>query len=313
MSIPFDIPTQFRAAVAAGDLIPNGALLKDAVTGRIVAHLQETGALQKALQSGFSFDPTGATGLIGIAQNAAITSKLNAMQAMMGTLQVMQVATLASSVIGIGVTAESTAMILNRLNQVDKAILGLEASVADLPSKWREMDLRAKIVTVRTSLERLQEAEVRPDAENVVKSVEERLSYVFDEIHSGLAEVVIQPRVDAGLVRSLLASLALCGSAQIKSLLWLDMKEAAEIRSRHQVAKLEDLAFLMPRDLMRDRLGHDQTAAFGISQDFSEMRIRIAAQPSLARTLIAREINGREYVERVEQEETEPYLLLAPA
>lgn len=313
MSIPFDIPTQFKAAVAAGDLIPNGALLKDAVTGRIVAHLQETGALQKALQSGLSFDPTGATGLIGIAQNAAITSKLNAMQAMMGTMQVLQVATLASSVIGIGVTAASTAMILNRLNQVDKAIVGLEASVADLPSKWREMDLRAKIVTVRTSLERLQEAEVRPDAENVVKSVEERLSYVFDEIHSGLVEVVIQARVDAGLVRSLLASLALCGSAQIKSLLWLDMKAAAEIRSRYQVAKLEDLAFLMPRDLMRDRLGHDQTAALGISQDFSEMRMRIASQPSLARTLIAREINGREYVERVEQEETEPYLLLAPA
>ena len=313
MSIPFDIPTQFRAAVAAGDLTPNGALLKDAVTGRIVAHLQETGALQKALQSGLSFDPTGATGLIGIAQNAAITSKLNAMQAMMGTMQMLQVATLASSVIGIGVTAASTAMILNRLNQVDKAIGGLEASVADLPSKWREMDLRAKIVTVRTSLERLQEAEVRPDADSVVKSVEERLSYVFDEIHSGLVEVVIQARVDAGLVRSLLASLALCGSAQIKSLLWLDMKEAAEIRSRHQVAKLEDLAFLMPRDLMRDRLGNVQTTALGISQDFSEIRMRIASQPSLARTLIAREINGREYIKRVEKEETEPYLLLAPA
>jgi len=313
VSIPFEIPTQFRAAVAAGDLITNGALLKDAVTGRIVAHLQETGALQKALHSGLSFDPTGATGLIGIAQNAAITSKLNAMQSMLGTMQMLQVATLASSVIGIGVTAASTAMILNRLNQVDKAIVGLEASVADLPSKWREMDLRAKIVTVRTSLERLQEAEVRPDAENVVKSVEERLSYVFDEIHSGLIEVVIQARVDAGLVRSLLASLVLCGSAQIKSLLWLDMKEAAEIRSRHQVAKLEDLAFLMPRDLMRDRLGHGQTTALGISQDFSEIRMRIATQPSLARTLIAREINGREYVERIEQEETEPYLLLAPA
>ena len=91
------------------------------------------------------------------------------------------------------------------------------------------------------------------------------------------------------------------------------MKEAAEIRSRHQVAKLEDLAFLMPRDLMRDRLGNDQTTALGISQDFSEVRMRIASQPSLARTLIAREINGREYVERIEQEETEPYLLLAPA
>jgi len=313
MSILFDVPAQLLASEASGVVRRYGAILKDEATGRIVGHVQESGALQKVFQTGLSFDPTGATGLIGIAQNAAITSKLNAMQSMLGTMQMLQVASLASSVIGIGVTAASTAMILSRLNQVDKAIVGLEASVADLPSKWREMDLRAKIVTVRTSLERLQEAEVRPDAENVVKSVEERLSYVFDEIHNGLGEVVIQARVDAGLVRSLLASLALCGSAQIKSLLWLDMKEAAEIRSRHQVAKLEDLAFLMPRDLMRDRLGHDQTTALGISQDFSEVRMRIASQPSLARTLIAREINGREYVERVEQEETEPYLLLAPA
>lgn len=312
MSIPFDIPAQFISSEAAGAVKRYGAILRDEATGRIVGHVQETGVLQKALHTGLSFDPTGASGLIGIAQNAAITSKLNAMQAMMGTMQVLQVATLASSVIGIGVTAASTAIILNRLEKVDKALVGIEASVADLPAKWREMNLRAKIVTVRTSLERLQEAEVRPDAESVVKSVEERLSYVFDEIHNGLAEVVIQARVDAGLVRSLLASLALCGAAQIKSLLWLDMKEAAELRSCHQVTKLENLAFLMPRDLMADRLGHDQATALGVSQDFSEIRLRIASQPSLARKLIAREINGREYVERIEQEETEPYLLLAP-
>ena len=313
MSIPFEIPAQFLAAQVTGAVKPYGAILKDAATGRIVGHMQETGALQKVVQTGFSFDPTGATGLIGVAQNAAISGKLNAMQAMMGTMQVLQVATLASSVIGVGVTAASTAMILNRLDQVDKALVGIEASIADLPSKWREMGLRAKIVTVRTSLERLQEAEVRPDAEAVVKSVEERLSYVFDEIHDGLVEVVIQARVDAGLLKSLLASLALCGSAQIKSLLWLDMKEAAQIRSRRQVEKLENLAFLMPRDLMVDRLGHDQATALAVSRDFSEIRLRIASQPSLARTLIAREINGREYVEFIGQEETEPYLLLAPA
>lgn len=312
MSIPFDVPAKFLVSEASGVIRRYGAILRDEATGRIVGHVQETGALQKVFQTGLSFDPTGATGLIGIAQNAAISSKLNAMQSMMGTMQVLQVATLASSVVGIGVTAASTAMILNRLDQVDKALVGIEATVADLPSKWREMDLRSKIVTVRTSLERLQEAEVRPDADAVTKSVEERLSYVFDEIHEGLAQVVIQVQVDAGLLRSLLASLALCGSAQIKSLLWLDMKEAAEIRSRRQVAKLENLTFLMPRDLMIDRLGHDQAAALGVSQDLSEIRLRTASQPSLARTLIAREINGREYVERIEQEETEPYLLLAP-
>ena len=312
MSIPFVIPAQFQEAVAAGRLVQTGALIKDTATGRIVAHLQETGALQRLVQTVSSFDPSGATGLIGVAQNAAISKKLNVIQEMMGTMQVLQVANLASSVIGIGVTAASTAMILKRFNQVDKALAGIEASVANLPSKWREMDLRAKIVTVRTSLERLQEAEVRPDAENVLKSVEERLSYVFDEIYDGLVEVVIQAKVDPGLVRSLLASLALCGSAQIKSLLWLDMKEAAEVRSCRQVEKLENLSFLMPRDLMANRFEKNRDIALGVSNDLSEIRMRISSTPSLARTLIAREINGREYVERIEQEETEPYFLLTP-
>lgn len=313
MSIPFDIPSQFQAAQVAGDIIRSGALLRDASTGRIVAHLQETGALQKAVQAVSLFDPTGATGLIGVAQNAAISHKLNAMQAMMGTMQALQVAALASSVIGIGVTAASTAMILSRLDQVDKSLGGIEASVALLPSRWREMDLRAKITTVRTALERLQEAEVRPDVESVVRAVEERLNYVFDELHNGLAEIVIQARVDAGLVRAVLGSVALCGGAQIRSLLWLDMKEAAESRARHQCVKLRNLAFLMPRDLMLGRLMHDQAKSLEISQEFSEIRLRLASQPSLARTLIARGINGREYLERVDQEDSEPYLLLAPS
>lgn len=310
--IPFVIPAEFLAAHAAGAVTRVGAVLKDTQTGRIVAHLQETGVLQSALQSGLSFDPTGVvTGLIGVAQNAVITHKLSALQAMMGTMQTLQIATLASSVIGIGVTAASTAMILRRLDQVDKSLVGIEASVSELPSKWREMNLRARIVTLRTTLERLAEAEVRPDAQAVMSGVEERLAYVFDELHSGLAEVVSGPKVDAGLVRTLLASLALCGGAQIKSLLWLDMKEAAERRARHQCGKLESLSFLMPRDLMVGRLGDDRTKALQISQDVSELRLRMASQPGLLRTLIARGVNGRDYVERIDGEETSPYLLLA--
>ena len=122
MSIPFDIPSQLRAAYEAGELVRRGGLLKDAATGRIVTHLQETGALQKVLQTGLSFDPTGATSLIGMAQNTAIIGKLNAMQAMMGTLQVLQVASLASSVVGIGVTAASTA---ERVNDFETVAFGL--------------------------------------------------------------------------------------------------------------------------------------------------------------------------------------------
>ena len=109
MNIPFEIPAEFLSGVSSGNLVRYGGILKDVGSGQIVGHLQETGALQAAVRAGFSFDPTGATGLIGIVQDAVISKKIDAMQAMLGTMQSLQIATLASSVAGIGVTAATTA------------------------------------------------------------------------------------------------------------------------------------------------------------------------------------------------------------
>jgi hypothetical protein len=47
--IPFKIPDGLLADVASGKVIRIGAMLHDADTGRIIAHLQETGALQNLL------------------------------------------------------------------------------------------------------------------------------------------------------------------------------------------------------------------------------------------------------------------------
>jgi hypothetical protein len=311
MSIPFDIPSQHHGAFIAGQIIRKGATLRDSKTLRIVAHLQETGLLQKVVQTGMSSSTAGVlTGIADIAQSAIVLKKLNSMQAMMGTIQALNLATLASSVVGIGVTAASTAMILHRIKKVDKTVLNIENQMQELPAKWREMALNSKLVTLRTTLERIEEAEVRPDAEALIKSAEEKLTYVYDELYDGLCQIVIEAQVDANLIRNILEGLSLCGAVQIKSLLWLNMKNAAEIRARKQTGKLERLAFLMPRDLMAERISAGADEAAIIAKEFSEARLRIASQPSLMRTLAARNINGREYIERLESEETEPYLLL---
>lgn len=310
MSIPFYVAQKFADELASGELRRYGAILKNAQTGRIVAHLQETGALQKVLQTGLSIDPTGVTNLVGIAQNAAISNKLSAMQSMMGAMQSLQIATLASSVVGVGVTAASTAMILHRLGQIDTALGTIEGKIDALPSQWRDMDLRRKLVTVRTAVDRMQEAEVRPDGDSVMREVEERLSYVFDELHSGIASVVVEAKVDAGLLRTLLAGLAMCGATQVKSLIWLDMKEAAVQRVGRQCDRLQDLAFLMPRDVLAEKLQGGADLAASISRDCSEIRLRTASQADLSRTLIAKGINGRDFIERIQSEEAEPILIL---
>lgn len=199
MTIPFEIPAKFAASYASGELVRYGTILKDATTGRIVAHLQETSVLQSLFQTGLSFDPSGVTGLIGIAQNAMISRKLDVMQSMMGTLQVLQIATLASSVAGIGVTAATSVIILNRLKVVEKTIERIEDSLSELPNTWRDMELRKNIRTLQTAVERMHEAEVRTDAENVIGAVEEKLNYVFDDLYDGITGIVVLKQVDPEL------------------------------------------------------------------------------------------------------------------
>lgn len=47
--ILFEIPTVYEAAVKSGSLLQIGGLLKDAATGQIVAHLQESGVAHALL------------------------------------------------------------------------------------------------------------------------------------------------------------------------------------------------------------------------------------------------------------------------
>lgn len=309
-AIPFSVAAEHIPGLLSGDVVRYGAILKDASSGKILGHVQETGIAQNLLQAGMSFDPTGATGLIGMAQNVAISSKLNAMQEMLGHLQVLQYASLFSSVVGVGVTAASTAMILKRLNAIDDTLSSIEVSVDALPAKWREMSLRSKLIDVSTSIERLQEANLRSDASKVVLQVEKDLQKGFNHIHDGLCSVVIEAKVDPGLLRALLAGLSLCGASEFKALVWLDEKEAAQQRSRVQFEKLQQLAFLMPRDQLAQRLVGNEKLSLDISKECSEIRYRVASQPALIQTLIDNDFNGRTYIEEIQQEEKEPLLLL---
>ena len=86
-SIPFSAAAEYLPGLATGKTVRFGSILKSAETGRIVGHLQETGVVQSLLQKTLSFDPSGATGLIGVVQDEIIKRKLNVMQQTLGTVQ----------------------------------------------------------------------------------------------------------------------------------------------------------------------------------------------------------------------------------
>ena len=104
--IPFRVALEHLPGLQTGEITRFGAILKDTATGRIVGHVQETGVLQHLLEPALTLNPiAGPASLIGVAQNAQIQSTINAVQASLGTLQVLQIANLASSIAGLGVSA----------------------------------------------------------------------------------------------------------------------------------------------------------------------------------------------------------------
>jgi len=307
-SIPFSAAAEYLPGLATGKTVRFGSILKSAETGRIVGHLQETGVVQSLLQKTLSFDPSGATGLIGLVQDEIIKRKLNVMQQTLGTVQVLQYANLFSSVVGIGVTAASTAIILKRIKELDSALGKIEEAIQNLPAKWQELSLRSRLVDVYTSIERLQEADVRSDSSKILSQVERDLQKDCNHIHDGLCSIVVEAKVDAGLLRALLAALSLCGASEFKALLWLNEREAAQRRSQIRFDMLQELALLMPRDQLALRLQAGKEIAVDISKECSEIRYRTASLTHIAQHLIHHDIEGRSYIETINQEQDEPLL-----
>ena len=308
-SIPFHVAAEQIPGLVSGDIVRYGAILKDASTGRILAHVQETGAAQAALQAGLSIDPTGATGLIGVAQNAQISKKLDTMQQTMGTIQHLQIATLLSSVIGIGVTAVSTKMIINRLGGINSKIDSMEDKFKNILKERDMSNLQSKLIT---SLERQLEAEkgLRKKPEKAFYRVEEQCHGYFNHIYGCIYSMMDEINIDVELLRMLIGSLALCGNCEIKALLMLDEKGTALERAQSHYNKLENLAFKIPMDQLEMRLSSDAKQASMISEDILEIRHRFASQPELIRLLIDRDISGRQYIKRFQDENKEPLLFL---
>lgn len=310
--IPFNIPAKFAAQYAAGSIVRIGTLLKDANTGRIVGHLQETGLLQKTVQSLGGFDPTGVTGVLSASQNLVILNKINNLQSGLSFLQGLQSASLATSVIGVGVTAASTAIILNRLGQIDNSILNLKDEIRSLGDVAIEREVRNLLADLQTELERLEELPYAKWPEARAQSSEEKLHRLFNNV----LELTVfisrssQDTFDAKLFSVLISALALSASAGLKLLMWLGDVEIAKQRIKRQLHKVD----LLQREVPTDRLsfmltGQDPLSIEGLSGQIREIRHRFASLPFLLQALENGKIGSRDYLQEIEYNETSELLI----
>lgn len=315
------VPPQWQAAWKAGELVLKGSVLASRDSGLVVAHLQQTsayvGQTVSLLSSGgaaiSSITPFGlaanlAASAVGVVQGEQIKNRLEQMNAVLGRMQILQVADLAGTAIGIGVTLASTAIILKRISALRDGIATIEEKLDALPAALQVQNLQHTLDRMVTQLERLESASARNAAEPVVRGAEEALHDGFNALNDGAKQLVSAEKVSPELLAALLNGMAIAGFAQVKALFWLGELNAAELHARHQFQRMQSLSVQMPLDVLIQKFSGDADAAVGVSSLASGLRLRFASQPSLAAELIRQGVSSRGYLEQAESETEAPIL-----
>lgn len=213
MAIPFEIPLSLMARYLSGDLIRNGGLLRDSGTGRIVAHLQEAGGLARMARAGF--DPTMmvADG-IQIYQNEQIKAGL-------ALVQNLQMANLALTGVGIGVSVVGFAILARKLDQIDGRLTEIAATIERIARKFDGMQdhlIRGDLAELRAELRRIDEAWSRSDAEAQWLKAADRLLTLEQTFHDH-AGALGGFTGETVLREQMVNAFALAGGARVSALL----------------------------------------------------------------------------------------------
>jgi hypothetical protein len=323
-SYAFEVPAKYVAELASGEIVRFGALLKDSVSGQVVAHLQETGVFQQVLShaSVLPFSPVSALTAVS---SVGANFQLHQLTTLVQTLQMLQVATLGLSIAGIGVSVIGFAVMNKKLNGLSDQISSLRAQVERGFNELRERELRSHFSKLRGLFDQADQAHTlsNPAAEWL------RISHLLAEegafLRGELAHYQDTPVFEPDLFLALTTSYGLCNAGRIQCLLL-----ARELRTAHRVS--EDNASdgnalfdrLKPIQLARNmnseqlfegkRVGMDVDMRLRTMQRFvgnvRDIQDGMNSKPYLIETLISKKMDGSEYLIQLRQQKSEPLLLM---
>lgn len=114
----FEVPLHLQPGIDSGILTRFGAIIKNTQTGKIVAHLQETGVGQQVISSLASSPFSALETVSSLAANAQLVQ----LKKMVKSLQVLQYANLGIGLAGIGVTVVGFAVVSKKLNNIKETV-----------------------------------------------------------------------------------------------------------------------------------------------------------------------------------------------
>ncbi|MEQ8262585.1 hypothetical protein [Pseudohaliea sp.] len=306
-----------------GDLVRYGTILKDAGTGKIVAHVQETGLAGKALSTlgGGPFGPVSS--ISSIVANVQLVK----IQGMLAFMQALQFATLGAAVAGIGVSAAGFASLNKKVAAVGESIQDFRAAVEIEFERLAKARIRDMLASLHGHLSVAEQNFLSGAGNDEWQRVGRQFIEASEPFRLELEHELDQNVLDATLLHTLIGAWCLSNNSATRAFLLADDLRGAEVHAR-TVSEKYDSAFdeLSPvrlAQLLNEPHHSERQSASSIidSQnkaqemvDFvREVQETAAAAPFLIETLHARRLSGREYVLAAENEERAPLVLLPNA
>jgi hypothetical protein len=321
------VPARLLADVASGGAYVSGAMVKDAATHQILAHLQPTRLLSQAIS-------LGASGPFGVAGSVIQSGQLLQIKSMIETLQTVASIGAAASVLNLGVSVGGFAMVLSALKKADAKLDALQSAIKTLDQKADSVFFADIITVLRRAESGFELPEV--DRRDRWRETEDRLDSLIERAVQRLAVIGLPLEAtrptDAGPdlalwqqlakpeVLQMLACLSNLVGARTEALLCLQRPAEAAQVSRRSAAWLS----IMPTDARALAIARADGRALS-----SEQVARVAQQARVLTTWVSagrgvaterselfqslgdRGVDTLQYVQQV-RDHAEPVLLMLP-
>lgn len=321
-SIPFKVPLDYAADIELGKIVRTGTLLKDAGTGRILAHVQETGLAQQLLGEAFKAPFAPVTSLSSIASNMQLIQ----LKAMVEGLQILQFANLGATLAGIGISAVGFTIISKKLASIDRSLAEFSNRMEEQFQQIRDSKMRARLSRIRGLFDQADQAFQLSNP-----SIEwQRLAGLLAEesafFRGEVSHLLTLPVFDLSLFDTLTRSYALCNSSRIECLVLAKELESArkvsEDIARDYNKLFDDMSPIhMARSSAYRRASKSSSHQALLQEDLGKMRGRVsflrevqdaaASTPHLIDTLVEQRVDGLEYIRTLRQEKERPILLIS--
>lgn len=317
------VPASLLSAVTSGSAVVDGAMVKSANTGRILAHLQQSGRLATA----FAGAPVSAlsTG-VQAASSLAANVQLEQIKGMLSTLQVVAGVGAAASILNLGVSVGGFALVLNRLKKLEERVATVDAKLDSL----REFLEDVEFTKTRVAVQRCQHAYLREpsDCKRVLQEGEAQLheatERAFEQVNrlaardaSGKVKLY-ESAIDAKQIAERVAVPMMYVQVRLEALLLLGSPAEAR-RLAESVQEWLDTLDVRPLEYVKKRregvaLGPNEISlalseARGVEEVLRRATLQARDRVALCDAIVERQLDSARFVEEV-RDHPEPTVLM---